>query len=190
MGSIDSSEKYVKIRKTQVWITYHQMRNIWNSKLSRKFKIRLMISCNIATVESVLLYGCETWTLTNSLLKKMDGTNTQILRMVLNIHWTNKIKNETLYGTIERLSNTIRRRRLKFAGHCLRREDEVVSDLVMWQPTHGTRRRGRPPDSYIKTLERDTGLRENYLLQLYLYLMNRNIWKSIIVLKSIKRIPK
>ena len=83
--------------------------------------------------------------------------------MVLNIHLTNKIKNEILYGALERLSNKIRRRRLKFAGHCLRREDEVVSDLVLWQPSNGTRRRGRPPDSYIKTLERDTGQRENDL---------------------------
>ena len=44
----------------------------------------------IANVESALLYGCETWTLTNSLLKKLDGTYTHILRIVLNIHWTNK----------------------------------------------------------------------------------------------------
>ena len=33
--------------------------------------------------------------------------------MVLNIHWTNKIKNEILYDELERLSNKIRRRRLK-----------------------------------------------------------------------------
>ena len=108
--------------------TCHLMRNICNSKLSRKFKIRLMI----ATVESFLLYGYETWTLTNSLLKKLDGTYITILRMVLNIHWTHYIKKEILYGTLERLSNKIRRRRLKFAGHCLQREDEVVSDLVLW----------------------------------------------------------
>ena len=57
----------------------------------------------------------------------------------------------------------------------------------MWQPTHRTRRRGRPPDSYIKTLERDTGLRENDLRSA---IMNRDVWKSITVWESIKRIPK
>ena len=36
--------KDVKIRKAQAWITCHQMRNICNSKLSRKLKIRLMIA--------------------------------------------------------------------------------------------------------------------------------------------------
>ena len=130
------------------------MRNIWNSKLSRNFKIRLII----ANVEFVLLYGCETWTLTNPPLKKLDGTYTNILRMVLNIHWTNKIKNEIVYGELERLSNKIRRIRLKFTGHCLRREDDVVLDLVMLQLRYGTRSRGRLFGAYIKTLVRDTGL--------------------------------
>ena len=60
---VDSNEKDVKIRKAQTQRhTCHRMRNIWKSTLSRKFKIRLMIS-------TVLLYGCETWTLTNNALK-------------------------------------------------------------------------------------------------------------------------
>ena len=31
----------------------------------------------------------------------------------------------------------------------------LVSHLVVWQPTHGTRRHGRPYDSYINNLERE-----------------------------------
>ena len=85
----------------------------------------------IASVESVLLYGCETWTLTNNMLKRLDGTYNRILRMVLDIHWSSKIKNTLLYGEFEWLSNKIRRMRLMFAGNCLRREYEVVSDLVL-----------------------------------------------------------
>ena len=96
------------------------------------------------------------------------------MRMVLNIHWTNKIKTEILYGELERLSNKVRRRILIFSGHCLRREDEVVSHLVLWQPTHGTRRRGIPHNSYITYLERDTGLRENNLRAA---MMNCDVWK-------------
>ena len=46
---VDSSEKDVNIRKARAWRTCHQMRKIFNSKLSKKFKLRLMI----ATVESV-----------------------------------------------------------------------------------------------------------------------------------------
>ena len=64
---IDSSAKYLKIRKALAWRTCHQMRNICKSTLSRKMKLRLMHT----TVESVLLYGCETWTLTKTLLNNL-----------------------------------------------------------------------------------------------------------------------
>ena len=68
----------------------------------------------------------------------------------------------------------------------------LVSHLVVWQPTHGTRRHERPPDSYINNLERDIGLRE---INLQADIMNRDVWKSIkwmsgTVMESIKRIPK
>ena len=57
----------------------------------------------------------------------------------------------------------------------------------MWQLIHGTRRRGRPPDSYIKTLERDTDLREN---DMPAAMVNRDVWNSITVRESIQKIPK
>ena len=41
----------------------------------------------------------------------------------------------------KKISTQIRRRRLQFAGHCIRRNNKVVSDLVHWEHTHGTRRR-------------------------------------------------
>jgi len=156
LGSwVDSSEKDVKTRKALAWNACHKLKTIWMSKLKKKLKMRLLCS----TVESVLLYGCETWSLTKSLAKQLDGTYTRMLRMALNIHWSQKVTNRELYGSLEKISAKIRRRRLKFAGHCARREDEVVAELVLWNPSHGTRRRGRPPETFIKTLERDTGLR-------------------------------
>ncbi len=42
--------------------------------------------------------------------------------------------------------------RLKLARHCKRSRDQVVSDLVLWQPTHGQRSRGRPNKMYINQL--------------------------------------
>ena len=91
---IDNSATYLKIRQALAWRTCHQMRNIWKSTISRKMKLRLMHT----TVESVLMYGCETWTLTKILLKQLDGTYTRILRMILNIHWSQKVTNDTVWG--------------------------------------------------------------------------------------------
>jgi len=174
LGSwVDNSGKDVKKRKALAWNACHKLKNIWKSSLKKKLKLRLLSS----TVESILLYGCETWALTKSLAKQLDGSYTRMLRMALNIHWTQKITNKELYGKLEQLSIKVRRRRLRFAGHCMRREDEVVSDLVLWAPTHGTRRRGRPPETYVKTLERDTGLKADELRGL---MLDRDEWKKVV----------
>ena len=33
---------------------------------------------------------------------------------------------------------------LKFSGHCVRHQDEMASQLVLWEPLPGKRARGRP----------------------------------------------
>ena len=95
------------------------------------------------------LYGCKTWTLIKTLIKQLDGTYTRILQMI-QVHWSQKVKQRYSRVAIERVSTKIRRRILKFAGHCLRSR--------FWEPTHGTRRRRRQLESYIRTLERDTDI--------------------------------
>ena len=92
--------------------------------------------------------------------------------MLIIVYLSQKVTNEVLYVDIEKVSTMIRRRFLKFAGHCLCRDDEVVSDLVLWEPTHGTRRRGRPPESYIRNLERETGIPAN---EMRVAMMKRNV---------------
>ena len=58
--------------------------------------------------------------------------------MILNLNWYQTVTNEVLYEAIEKVSTKIRRQHLTFSGHCLRRDDKVVSDLVSWEHTHGT----------------------------------------------------
>ena len=54
----------------------------------------------VATVESILLYGCEAWTLTSAMETSLDGTYTRMLRKVLNVHCSERVTNETLYGKL------------------------------------------------------------------------------------------
>ena len=39
----------------------------------------------VSIVESILLYGCESWTLTEKMEKKLDGSYTRMLRKALNV---------------------------------------------------------------------------------------------------------
>ena len=76
----ESSEKDVKVRKAAAWRACSKLNKIWKSALPRGFKQRLFA----ATVESVLLYGCEAWTVTPKLSKDLDGCYTRLLRTVFN----------------------------------------------------------------------------------------------------------
>ena len=46
---------------------------------------------------------------------------------------------------------------LYFAGHCWRSRDELISDVLLWTPTHGRAKAGRPARTYIQQLCEATG---------------------------------
>ena len=45
----------------------------------------------------------------------------------------------------------------RLAGHCWRSKDELISDVLLWTPTYGCARVGRPARTYIQQLCEDTG---------------------------------
>ena len=71
----------------------------------------------LATVESVLLYGSETWTMTPVLEKSLNGTYTRMLRAALNISWRDHIPNAILYGELPKVGDKVAYRRMTLAGH-------------------------------------------------------------------------
>ena len=48
-------------------------------------------------------------------------------------------------------------RRTRHAGHCWRSRDELISDVLLWTPSHGQAKAGRPARTYIQQLCVDTG---------------------------------
>ena len=81
----------------------------------------LKISLFRATVESILLYGSEAWTVTETLAKRVDRCFR--LKTVLDVHWPTKINNHKLYGKLPKVTSKIRERRMRLAGHTWRHED-------------------------------------------------------------------
>ena len=110
-----------------------------------------------AAVTSILLYGCTTWTLTKRLEKKLDGNYTRMLRAILNKSWQQHPTRHQLYGHLPSITKTIQVRRTRHAGHCWRSRDELIRDVLLWIPTHGRAKAGRPARTYIQQLCEDTG---------------------------------
>ena len=110
-----------------------------------------------ATVVSILLYGCTTWTLTKQLEKKLDGNYTRMLRAILNKSWQQHPTRRQLYGHLTPITKTIQARRTRYAGHCWKSKDEIVSDVLLWTPADGQSKAGRPARTFIQQLGDDTG---------------------------------
>ena len=104
------------------------------------------------------LYGAETRSLAKTLEKNTDGCHTHLLHHTLNVNWSTPITNTELYGDLPKVSEVIRRR-LKFAGHCYRATRECLHHVLFWQPSHGSRGRGKgkPARTYFDFLLEDTG---------------------------------
>ena len=62
-----------------------------------------------------------------------------------------------LYGHLSTITKTIQIRRTKHAGHCCRSRDELIRDVLLWTPTHGRAKAGRPARTYLQQLCKDTG---------------------------------
>ena len=111
-----------------------------------------------AAVTSIVLYGCTTWTLTKRLEKKLDGNYTRMLRAILNNSWPANTPQDTNCTAIYLLSRKLFKfRRTRHAGHCWRSRDKLIRDVLLWTPTHGRAKAGRPARTYIQQLCEDTG---------------------------------
>ena len=171
---MSSSKKDINTRKAQAWRACHKLQQIWSSNVSRNTKIRLFL----ATVEAVLLYGSNTWTLTKNLEKSVDGCYTRMLRMALAVSWKQHMTNETLYGNLPKISTKIRERRLRIAGHCVRHPEEEAAKLVLWEPRRGAASRGRKQITYVDNLKKDTSMATTD--ELRTVMMDRDCWKEIV----------
>ncbi|XP_067028325.1 uncharacterized protein [Acropora muricata] len=136
LGSfIASTERDFNIRLEEAWAALNRMNNIWKSNLPHQLKRNFFR----ATVQSVLVYGSISWTLTSSLEKKIDGSYTRMLGAALNKSWIDHLSNAYLYGNVPCVTATIRQQRLRFTGHCWRSINELSSELLLWEPSHGKR---------------------------------------------------
>ena len=152
-NSVSSTEKDIDTRLTKAWTAINRLSIIWKLDLTDKMK-RSFIQPGVV---SILLYGYTTWTLTKRLEKMLDGNYTRMLRTILNkSRWQHRTRHQ-LYGRLPPITKTIQVRRTRHAGHCWRSRDELISDLLLWTPTYGRVKAGRPARTYIQQLCEDTG---------------------------------
>ena len=126
---------------------------IWKSDLTDEMKRSFFQ----AAVVSILLYGFSTWTLTKRLEKKLDNNCTRMSLAILNKSWRQYPTRHQLYGHLPPITKTIKVRQTRQAGHCWRSRNGLINDVLLWTPTYGRAKAGRPARTYIQQLCEDTG---------------------------------
>ena len=152
-SSVSSTEKVIDMQLTKAWTVIDKLSIIWISDLTDKMKRSFFQ----AAVVSILLCGCTTWTLTKRLEKKLDGNYTRMLREILDKSWRQQPTKHQLYGHLSPITKTIQVRRTRHAGHCWRSRNDLISDVLLWTPSYGRAKAGRPARTYIQQLCVDTG---------------------------------
>ena len=107
----------------------------------------------------------------------MDANSnyTRMLRVILNKSWRQHPTRHQLYGHLPPITKTIQVRRTRHAGYCWRSKDELISDVLLWTPTYGQAKAGRPAQTYIQQLCEDTGCNPEDLPEA---MNNREKWRE------------
>ena len=172
LGSfVADSKKDFLTRKAQAWKACNKLHNIWQSNISRKTKLAFFRAC----IESILLYGSETWTMKKDLQDRLDGTYTRLLMRVQNISWREHKSKTEIYNGVPQVSSILAQRRARFAGHCYRAKDQIISDVICMRLPRTCR--GRRPFNYIDCVARD--INQN-IIDLPNLMADRNSWRDIV----------
>ena len=109
---------------------------------------------------STLFYGSETWTVTKSLLSRIDAFEMWVYRRVLKISWTEKITNEEVLrrmGTDREIVRQFKTRKLKYLGHLIRHKTTQLQ--LIEGKIEGIRSRGRPINTWTTDITTTKGMK-------------------------------
>ena len=94
---------------------------------------------------------------------------------VQNISWKSHPTKTFIYNSLPPISSLVQSRRVQFAGHCCRAEQEIISDLLLWKPPTQNKR-GRKL-TFPDVISRDTGLKQE---DLRTAMMDREFWRGMV----------
>ena len=158
---------------------FNMLRKFWASRdISMLTKLRIFNS----NVKSVLLYGCETWRTTKTMLRKIQTFINTCLRRICNIRWPERTRNEDLWKQAGQTSaaEQVLRRKWGWIGHTLRKPvSSITRQALSWNP-QGKRKRGRPRNSWRRDTKAELQTMGGNWCQAAKSAQNRVRWRTTV----------
>ena len=123
-SNISSTKSDVNNHIGKAWTAIDRLSTIWKFDLFDEIKQKLF---QVVAV-SVLLDGCTTWAFTKRLEKNLMRTTQECYLLF----WTNLGSSSQQRNS----SETIQVRRVRYAGPCWRRKNQLISGIIIWTSIH------------------------------------------------------
>ena len=154
LGSGGGAGNAVRTRVRCAWGKFRELAPILTLRgMSLKMKGKIYMAC----VQSVMVYGSETWTMKVDDMQRLERTERMMVRWMCGVTLKNKILSQQLLDRlgVVCVAERVRRGRLRWFGHVERKSaDDWVSkcrDLVVV----GDRGRGRGRKTWMQCVEKD-----------------------------------
>ena len=122
------TEEDTKARIQKARVAFLMLSKIWKSKL---IKLNTKMRVFNSNVKSVLLYSSETWRITKHTVNKIhsDTFVNKCLQRIMNVKWSDKVSNNTLWTKTNQLpvEIEIKRRKWRWIGHTLRKSTSSIT---------------------------------------------------------------
>jgi hypothetical protein len=189
LGVILTSENEVKeeikSRLNSGNACYFSIQKLLSSRLiSKNLKIKLYKS----VILPVILYGCETWSLTLKEEHKLRVFENKVLRKIFGPkrdeetgEWRilHNVELHTLYSSPD-IVRLVKSRRLRWAGHVARMgEERGVFNVLVGKPD-GKRPLGRPRRRWEDNIKMDLGEIGEDGVNWFVLAQDRNKWKALV----------